>query len=346
MFEVGSPAGRAQRGSMLSRRAVICWLSLTVLLAGCERKRESAHVKPVGLIKIVIQCDDAPRAELGGFYQALARGYYQQAGLEVEIQPGSPAADVCGAVSESRADYGLARSDDVIVAASLGRPLQMVAASRQHDPLALLVHERSPISTTIDLKGQTVYADEGHAWSARLQRERNITFTLKPPLPLLAGFLATENAIQAGYVTSDLFAARHSGVKVRALALGKSSHDSYHVIFCRQLFARQNPGAVHAFVKATLRGWGDFLENDPSPAFTLILRLNHASRLDLLEHARGELILGQFVTGDPAQGESLGALSFDRLRSEVDLLLELGVIAAPVSVNAIATKEYLSENLP
>ena len=42
----------------------------------------------------------------------------------------------------------------------------------------------------------------------------------------------------------------------------------------------------------------------------------------------------------------LGALSFDRLGREMDLLLEIGVMAAPVSISAVAAKDYLPAVAP
>src|SRR5689334_7330440 len=91
---------------------------IAVGLAGCGRREEpaSAPVRPV-LRKVILQTDWFPQAEHGGFYQALAKGYYAEAGLDLEIWPGGPAAGIKLKVSKGEADFGMQRSDDVLIAA-------------------------------------------------------------------------------------------------------------------------------------------------------------------------------------------------------------------------------------
>ena len=58
-------------------------LLATSLLCGIARANE----------KIVFATDWKAEAEHGGFYQALARGFYRQHGLEVTIRQGGPGVD-------------------------------------------------------------------------------------------------------------------------------------------------------------------------------------------------------------------------------------------------------------
>ena len=79
---------------MDSRRG-IGLLLLAVLAGGCARQQ--AAVSPAtGLRKVVLQSDWFPQAEHGGFYQALAKGFYREAGLDVEILPGGPGGQLFG----------------------------------------------------------------------------------------------------------------------------------------------------------------------------------------------------------------------------------------------------------
>ena len=92
-------------------------LMLTALAGGCARQAEEPK-PPAALRKVVFQSDWFPQAEHGGFYQALVKGYYREAGLDVEILPGGPGAAIKLSVAKGTADFGMYRSDDVIVAAS------------------------------------------------------------------------------------------------------------------------------------------------------------------------------------------------------------------------------------
>lgn len=325
---------------------IFCWLAVAVTLAGCSREQARPAPQPAGPVKVTVQMDDLPRAELAGFYQALANGYYQRAGLEVDLRAAAPETDVAALVGNGDAEFGVGRSDDVMVRASNGLPLQMVAASRQHDPLALLVHAKSPVRKLADLKGHTVLAKAGQAWIGCVQKRQRVTFEVRPPGPGMAAFWTAADAIQAGYATSDGFDAQQRRGEVRAIPFGDERHDSYHVIFCRGDFGRRNPAVVRAFIQATLLGWSDFLENDPTPAFDLMMKRNPALTLAGLDYARGELIIGHWITGDATKGEYLGDLARERLGLEMDVLLELGVMTDPISLNEVATRDYLTRVTP
>src|SRR3954464_12802066 len=102
------------------------WILLALLVAGGGRMVASPPAKPA-LRKVVLQSDWFPQGEHGGYYQALAQGFYREAGLDVEIAAGGPGSGIKLRVARGDADFGLNRSDDLIMAASEGMPLVMVA---------------------------------------------------------------------------------------------------------------------------------------------------------------------------------------------------------------------------
>ena len=328
---------------MLPVRVRFFLLLAVAIAAGCTREQPPAAAAPKtpALRKVIFQSDWFPQAEHGGFYQALAKGFYRQAGLEVEIRPGGPGVGIKVPVSTGDVDFGMNRSDDVMVVASRGLPLVMVAAILQHDPQALMVHEESPVKSFKDLKGRTVTASVGMTWIPYIQKKYGITFALKPNSYSVAAFLADKEAIQQCFVTNEPFYAQQQGLRVRTLPLAASGYDVYHAIICRRELIRQSPELVRVFVAASLRGWRDYLEGDPTLAHELILKRNtHMSR-ELLEFSRGELILRSLVTGDRERGEDIGQLSLARLAEELDVLLELKVMDTPVAIAAVATRAFL-----
>ena len=323
-------------------RLMICGVLVAIVAAGCSRDDAgpAAGGKPA-LLKVSLQTDWFPQAEHGGFYQALARGYYREAGLAVEILPGGPGANIKPRVAKGEADFGLNRSDDVLVAASQGLPLVMVGAVFQHDPQALMVRAESPVKTLKDLGGRTVIATPGMTWIAALQKKYRITFNLKPNTFGIAAFLAEPDAIQQCLVTNEPFFAEERGLHVRTLLIAASGFDSYHVIICRRELAQARPDVVRAFLAASIRGWRDYLEGNPAPAHALILERNPQTSRALLEFSRSEMILRSLVTGDPALDEGIGRISLARLAEQQAALLELKVMTTPVSIGAVATRAFL-----
>lgn len=317
-------------------------LLLATFVMGCGQKDPgaTAGAKP-SLRKVVFQTDWFPQAEHGGFYQALAKGYYAQAGIDVDILSGGPGAGIKLKVVRGDADFGMLKSDDIIVAASRGLPLVMIAATLQHDPQAVMVHADSPVRSLKDLKGRVVIASASMTWIPYIQKKYGITFDLKPNTYGLGDFLANKDAIQQCFVTNEPFFAQQHGRPVRTLPLAGSGYDCYHVIFCRRELARTSPDVVRAFVHASIRGWRDYLQADPAPAHALILRRNPQMSPELLDFSRSEMIIRALVHGDPAKGEDIGQLSLVRLTEEMQMLLDLKILDAPVGITLVATKDFL-----
>ena len=317
-----------------------------MLVAGCARKESgettaAAGGRKVELRKVVFQTDWFPQAEHGGYYQALAKGFYREAGLDVEILPGGPGAGIKLKTAKGEADFGMLKSDDIMLAAHQGLPLVMVMASMQHDPQAILVHDSSPVRTLRDLDGRTVNAAPGMTWIRYVQKKYDITFNLTPPNYGIGQFLANPDTIQQCIVTNEPFIAQQHGKKVRTIMLADSGYDCYPVVFCRRELVRLAPEVVRAFVAASIRGWRDYLDGDPEPANAAILERNKHMTPELLRFSRSEMILRSLVHGDASKGEDIGQLSLARLAEEMQTLVDLKVLEAPVAINAVATKEFL-----
>lgn len=296
---------------------------------------------PGALRKVVLQTDWFPQAEHGGFYQALAKGFYREAGLDVVILSGGPGAAIKVSVAKGDADFGMYRSDDVIMAASRGLPLIMVGAVLQHDPEALLVHEESPVKTLADLNGHRVIAPVSMTWIPYVQKKYGIKFDLTPVNYSLAVFLADKDAIQQCIVTSEPYFVAQHGVRFRTLPLADPGYDPYHTLMCRRELVRTSPGVVRAFLAASIRGWHDYLEGDPAPANALIRQRNPEMSAGQLAYSRGELITRKLVAGDPAKGEGIGRILVARIQSQIEVLTSLKILEKPVAAASVVTPEFL-----
>lgn len=296
---------------------------------------------PGALRKVVLQTDWFPQAEHGGFYQALAKGFYREAGLDVVILSGGPGAAIKVSVAKGDADFGMYRSDDVIMAASRGLPLIMVGAVLQHDPEALLVHEESPVKTLADLDGHRVIAPVSMTWIPYVQKKYGIKFDLTPVNYSLAVFLADKDAIQQCIVTSEPYFVAQHGVRFRTLPLADPGYDPYHTLMCRRELVRTSPGVVRAFLAASIRGWHDYLEGDPAPANALIRQRNPEMSAGQLAYSRGELIARKLVAGDPAKGEGIGRILVARIQSQIEVLTSLKILEKPVAAASVVTPEFL-----
>ena len=321
---------------------------LTMLWAtGCGRvesgEARAPAAPPRALRRVVLQTDWFPQGEHGGFYQALAKGFYAEAGLAVEIWPGGPGSGIKLKVVRGDADFGMIRSDDALVAAGRGLPLVMVAAVLQHDPMALMVQATSPVRTLADLGGRAVIGNVGMAYLPYLEKRYGITIERRQNTFGLGEFMANPESIQQCMLTNEPFFVRQHGRAVRLLPLADSGYDCYHTVFTRRELLRTSPDVVRAFVAASVRGWRDYITGDPAPAHALILQRNPQSSAELLAFSRDELIARGLVTGDPARGEDVGRLSTARIAGEIATLRDLGILEQPVQVADVLTTEFVAE---
>ncbi|MSU46876.1 MAG: myristoyl transferase [Lacunisphaera sp.] len=309
--------------------------------AGCGRQATpAASAAPV---KVRFQTDWFPQPEHGGYYQALAKGFYAAEGLEVEILPGGPNAHVMTSVAIGRADLGMTNGDDVIVAVARGVPIKMVGAEMQRDPQGILFHTEHSLRDLRDLEGKTLMAGAGSTWLEVLKKKSGVKFNLLPLVGDLARFMNNKEFVQQCFVTNEPFFARLRGANVGALLIASDSYEPYRVMFTGNEFLTKHPDIVGKFVRASVRGWIDYLTGDPAPANQLLA----AKRADLPPEFMAYSIKAmndyRLVLGDPAKGEFVGQLTVARLQKQIALLQEVGVLDRPVAVKDVATFEFIPQ---
>ena len=324
------------------RRLLAPILALAALLAGCGRKDGTVPATP-GLVKVRFQTDWFPEPEHGGYYQALAKGYYAAEGLDVEILPGGPNAQVMSSVAVGRAELGMTNGDDVIVAVARGVPVKMVGAEMQRDPQGILFHAAQPLRRLQDLEGRTIMAGAGSTWIQVVQKKLGVKFNLMPLVGDLARFMNDPSFVQQCFVTNEPFFARQRGADVGALLIASDSYAPYRVMFTSRKFLAEHPGVVAKFVRASIKGWVDYLAGDPAPANRLLAAKRSDLSPEFMAYSIKAMNDYQLVSGDPARGEAAGQLTAARLQKQINLLQEVGVLDQPVAVSDVATFEFIPQ---
>jgi NitT/TauT family transport system substrate-binding protein len=320
-------------------------LSAILLLTGCGKPAAAPVTGGApALVKVRFQTDWFPQPEHGGYYQALAKGFYAAEGLEVEILPGGPNAQVMSSVAIGRADLGMTNGDDVIVAVARGVPIRIVGAEMQRDAQGILFHEEQPLRDLRDLRGKTVMAGSGSTWIEVVHQKLGVEFNLIPLVGDLARFMNNPGFVQQCFVTNEPFFARQRGAKVGALLIANDTYEPYRVMFTSTGFLRDHPAVVGKFVRASIRGWIDYLGGDPTPANRLITARRSDLSPEFMAYSIKAMNDYKLVAGDPAKGEQTGQLTAARLQKQINLLQEVGVLDKPVAVGDVATFEFIPKN--
>jgi NitT/TauT family transport system substrate-binding protein len=306
-------------------------------LLGC---RHSASDN--GLTKIIFQADWYPQPEHGGFYTALAKGYYQDEGLDVTIVPGGPYISVEKQVSAGSAQFGMGSSDKVLESNAQGQTLVAVAATMQHDPQGIMVRKDSPIHSFTDLNGHSVAIKVGEStwFEFVVKRFKLDNVHVVPAMMNVANFVADPQYIQQAFATSEPFFAHQAGVETRVLLVSDAGYSPYRVMYTTRDYLRQHPEIVAKFVRASLKGWKDYL-NDPAAAHAMIVKLNPALNAEWMQFTWQQLRDGHFVAGEDPSGAQLGQMDPKRWATMYEQLVDLKVIDKPFDPTTAYTLQFL-----
>jgi NitT/TauT family transport system substrate-binding protein len=305
-------------------------LLLSALFAiGCHRGSSASATEPgsaAGLTRITLQADWYPQPEHGGFYTALVKGYYQDEGLDVNIQPGGPYLVVEQQVAAGAAQFGMGSSDRMLESVADGQPLVAVAATMQRDPQGIMVRKDSSIHSFADLNGHTISIKPGYTWFAYLVKRYQLNTIHEIPATMsVANFVADPQYIQQAFATSEPYFARQAGIETRVLLISDAGYNPYRVMFTTRDFLQQHPEIVAKFVRASLKGWREYL-NDPAAAHAAIAKLNPALNPEWMSFTWQALRDGHFVTGDDPSGARVGQMATARWTTMYRQLFDLKVI--------------------
>jgi NitT/TauT family transport system substrate-binding protein len=296
--------------------------------------------------RVVLQTDWYAQGEHGGYYQAAAVGYDREEGIELVVEPGGPGAFGMQKVATGQVQFTMGRSDDVMLAIQEGLPVVIVTALMQHDPQALLLHEENPVSSFADLDGKNVMTTPGATFIRFIEARHGIRINVIPLNYGLAQFFADKNFIQQCFITNEPYYVAKNGFKPKTLLIADSGYDPYRVIVTSQRFLRENPEAVRGFVRASARGWHSFLHGDATAAMARIRADNDKMDEAFIRFSIEAMKRHRLVEGDPAKGERIGLITPERLTAQMDALISVGLLRAPLPLERVAALELAPPVLP
>jgi NitT/TauT family transport system substrate-binding protein len=314
------PSYRFAPSHMIPRLLFVALSAVSVALA-------AEPAKP--LFKLKVQLDWIPEPEHGGLYQAQARGFFREEGLDVTLLPGGPNAFVMPLVATGKADIGQADSTNTLMQQAEGLPVVQFAAVFQDDPSGILVNADSPVHRFEDLQGKTIIARPEWVFLKFLQKKYGVSVNIVPQNFSVAAFLSNKEALQQGYFIAEPYHITHAGGKMpRFLSTWDAGFRAYAVLVTGRRFAREHPDELRAFVRAYIRGWQDYLEGDPSPAHAALKEANAHNTDDFMAFSRRMIIQEKLVTGRDSRGgpESIGRLLPERFATQIQQLEELGIL--------------------
>lgn len=314
---------------MITRRTLMAsGLASSLALAACGPDKPA---DTGGAVRIRFATDWRAQAEQGGFYQAVARGFYADKGLDVSLIQGGPSVNVPQLLAANAIEMGLGSNAPIVLSmVQAGAKAKAVMASFQKDPQVLITHPRDDITSLADMKGKPIMLADASItafwpwlkakYGFTDDQVRKYTFNAAP-------FLADPKAIQQGYVTSEPYTLKTQGkIDPQVFLLADSGYPGYAAMtLVSDSFRAAHPEAVRGFVEATIAGWKDYLRGDPAPGDGLITKDNPDMTPDLLAQAREKLLSYGIV--ETAEG-AIGTMTMDRWKAFFDVMAAAKVYPA------------------
>jgi NitT/TauT family transport system substrate-binding protein len=327
----------------LARRTLL--LAVAGLAALAALPQEAAAQQ-----KVSFGTDWRAQAEHGGFYQALAKGFYAARGLDVSLRQGGPQINHAQLLAAGRVDFSLSSNSFIVLNYTRERvPMVAVAALFQKDPAVLIAHPGQGNDTFEALRGKPIFIGSDTrvgSWNFLRARFGYDNAQIRPYTFNIAPFLTNKAAIQQGYLGSEPFLMEGQGVKPVVMLLADAGYSSYGALIqTSHKLVNENPARVQAFVDASIEGWYDYLYGDPAPANALIKKDNPEMTDALLAYGRGKMIeYGVADSGEAAQS-GIGAMSNARWAEFFQMMVAEGLYPKEMDVTEAYTLQFVNKRV-
>lgn len=285
------------------------------------------------------------QAQFAGIYVAQTKGYFAQEKLSVTIQPGGPDVSPILLVASGSNDFGIASGTDVILARSNKVPVVAVATIFQKNPVVFFAKREKKINSPRDFVGHSVGIKYGlgiEYYYKIMMKRNNIDIRGVKEIPIkfdLARFFAGEVDVWSGYAINEPVVAEEKGVPVSLIfcedwgvpAVGDT-------IFTTEAMVKERPRLVESFLRAALKGWEDAIGR-PDQGVSATLQANPSLSLS---HEKAMLLAAIPLIKDGAV--PLGDINPAKWRRMHEMMLESGLLKAPIDLQKAFTKEFI-ENI-
>jgi len=221
--------------------------------------------------KVVLQLKWEHEFQFAGFYAAKWQGFYEKAGLDVEIrsaaQPDGSLVAPIEELTSGNADFAIGGLD-ILIARDEGKSVTVLAPIFQRSASAVFTLAGTHIDEISQLAKLTIAATDNDTTKSEIvglflsrgYRKEDIKF-VDEPVTLQTLIDKKADAIVT-YEVSAYFEAQEKGLKLNKLHPREYGVNFYgDTLYTSQQLAQSNPQLVNKFVQASLKGWEYALKN-------------------------------------------------------------------------------------
>lgn len=326
-------------------RKMIIFASLLTLLVACGTPTPSATDTPTvnPLVHIRLPMGYIPNIQFAPFYVAVERGYFKDAGVEIEFDYALET-DGVALVGANKLPFGIASGDQVLQARAQGLPIVYVMAWYQKYPVSIISVADQNVHAPQDLKGKKIglpglfgasYVGlRAVLYSAGLQ-ESDVTLD-SIGFNQVEAFTAGKDPIIVGYAANEPVILTGKGYPLNELRVSDYAQLASNGIITNEKTIAENPDLVRKFVAAVILGIQDTIA-DPAAAFEISKK--YVPNLDQADPGIQKQVLATSIqlwnapvigVADPAAWENMQKV-----------LLDMKLYATPLDLSKAFTNQFL-----
>lgn len=332
---------------MKKKRLAALALAALMTLTGCAagEKPTAGQAKE----KITFVLDWTPNTNHTGLYAAIAKGYFDEAGLEVEVvQPPDDGAEVL--VGSGKAQFGVS-FQDTMAPALLGDnalPITAVAAVLQHNTSGIVSRAGEGMDTPKGLEGKKYATWDLDVEKATLKQVVEVDGGDFSKVELIPSSVTDEvSALESGSVDAIWIFYGWAGIACQVAGLDTDYFafadidpvfDYYTpVIIANNGYLAEHPESAKAFLSALSKGYG-FAAQNPEEAAEILMEAapELGSSRELVVESQ-KYLAGEYIAGAARWGE------FDAARWDAFYawLGDNGLVSQPIPAGTGFTNDYL-----
>ena len=296
---------------------ILCVCALTLSLTACGKKEEvvPSASAPAGKEKVTFVLDWTPNTNHTGLYVALEKGWFEEAGLDVEIvQPPEGGAEML--VGSGKAQFGVSFQDSMAPAliGDNALPITAVAAVIQHNTSGIVSRAGEGMDRPAGLEGKKYATWDLDVEKATIRDVMTADGGDFDKVELIPSTVTDEvSALQSGSVDAIWIFYGWAGVACEVAGLEIDYFDfadidpvfDYYspVIIGNDAWLEENPEQARAFVAALSKGYTYCVEHPKEAADILMEAAPELKSNPELVYASQEYLADEYIADADRWGE-------------------------------------------
>lgn len=327
-------------------KRILLLVVFSIFIFGCSNDAATSDTKHAeqSVQTVSLFLDWTPNTNHTGFYVAKEKGFYEEAGIDVDILlPGEVSAEQL--VATGRGEFGISFQTQVTQARAEDLPIVSIAAIIQHDTSGYASPVEKGIELPRDFNGK-VYGAYGSLLEEsmiELVMSRDGAKMEDVDIVQLGNadfFMATQNEID---FVSIFYAWTGIEAEIRDVELNfipkadfADEFNTYApVIITSEAMIAEDRETVQAFIDATVKGYEFAIEN---PAEAADILIEAEPDLDPALVKRSQEWLSPRYQDD---AEKWGIQAFERWQTFANFMFENGIIEREIDANEAFTNEFI-----